>query len=191
MDNFCVPKKINRHVVKALSFLQTTPSHSVFFPMESIVNQVELQMRRTKPIVNIEDYVYKSLCSLTRLGIVARVGPSDYALRQALQFSAGVSAIPWKTVPQVHNTVSRRILIEEYRIIFYMFTQRSNRKIKLKSDQSVSRTKTSQHKLPVKPKKRKPTVKVGHSNRKPLCSTCRSALKTFINAYTGLKIGHG
>lgn len=107
MDNFCVPKIINRHVVKALSILQTTLPHSIFFPVESIVKQVELQMRRTKTIVNIEGYVHKSLCSLTRLGVVARVGPSDYALRQALQFSAGVSAIPWKTVPQVHYTVSR------------------------------------------------------------------------------------
>lgn len=72
-----------------------------------------------------------------------------------------------------------------------MFTQRSNRKTKLKSDQSVSGTKTSQHKVPVKPKKRKPTVKVGHPNRKPLCSVCRSTLETFINAYTRLKIGNG
>lgn len=118
MDNFCVPKIINRHVVKALSILQTTLPHSIFFPVESIVKQVELQMRRTKTIVNIEEYVHKSLRSLTRLGVVARVGPSDYALRQALQFSAGVSAIPWKTVPQVHYTVSRWRLVQEYIIIF-------------------------------------------------------------------------
>lgn len=117
MDNFCVPKIINRHVVKALSILQTTLPQLIFFPVESIVKQVELQMRRTKTIVNIEEYVHKSLCSLTRLGVVARVGPSDYALRQALQFSAGVSAIPWKTVPQVHYTVSSRSLVQEY-IIF-------------------------------------------------------------------------
>lgn len=108
MDNFSVPKKFNRHVLKALSVLQTAPGQSLFFPIESIVKQVEWQMRATKGLENIEDYVQKSLCSLTRLEVVARVGTSDYALRQALQFSTGISAIPWKTVPKVHNKVSRR-----------------------------------------------------------------------------------
>lgn len=108
MDNFCVPKKFNRHVVKALTILHNTLVQSVFFPIESIVKQVERQMRRTKRLENIEDCVQKSLCSLTRLGVVARVGASDYALRQALQFSSGESAIPWETVPKVPKRVSRR-----------------------------------------------------------------------------------
>lgn len=107
MDNFSVPKKINRHVLKALSVLQgTLAKGTVFVPAENIIKQVELQMRRTKPIDKVEHYVHKSLCSLTRLGVLVRSGATGYALRQTLQFHGGISAIPWKTVPKIKCRVS-------------------------------------------------------------------------------------
>ncbi|TDG38532.1 hypothetical protein AWZ03_015046, partial [Drosophila navojoa] len=95
MDNFHVPKKINRNVLKALGILQAEHSLSVFVPASSIVKQVEFQMRRGKKVENIEECVLKSLCSLTYLGVLVRTGHSDYALRQALVFEDGTSAIPW------------------------------------------------------------------------------------------------
>lgn len=107
MDNFSVPKIINRHVVKALSILQSTLANGmVFVPVDNIVKQVEIQMRRNNKMNNLEQFVRKSLCSLTRLGVLVRSGSSGYALRQVLQFPGGVSAIPWKTVPKIKSRVS-------------------------------------------------------------------------------------
>ncbi|XP_023170615.2 uncharacterized protein LOC111599246 [Drosophila hydei] len=97
MDNFNVPKRINRNVMKALGVLQGTHSMTAFVPAQSIIKQVELQMRRSKNMPNIEEYVLKSLCSLTHLGVLVRTGYSDYALRQALVFEDGTSAIPWRS----------------------------------------------------------------------------------------------
>lgn len=107
MDNFSVPKVINRNVVKALSVLQgKVTDGKVFVPVDKIVKQVEMQMRRNNKMDNVEYYVRKSLCSLTRLGVLVRSGSSGYALRQILQFSGGVSAIPWKSVPKIKSMVS-------------------------------------------------------------------------------------
>ncbi|KAH8411121.1 hypothetical protein KR222_003604, partial [Zaprionus bogoriensis] len=92
MDNFCVPKKINRQVLRALSILQSKGTHSAFVPVDDIIKQVELQMRRRKKVECMEYYVHRSLCSLTHLGVLVRSGSSDYALRQALKFPGGVSA---------------------------------------------------------------------------------------------------
>ncbi|XP_030567091.1 uncharacterized protein LOC115767081 [Drosophila novamexicana] len=109
MDNFNVPKKINRNVMKALSVLEGKYSISAFVPAHSIVRQVEFQMRRSKKMKNMENYVMRSLCTLTHLGILARTGTSDYALRQSLRFPNGASAIPWQTPPSPEKRSRRNI----------------------------------------------------------------------------------
>ncbi|XP_064545175.1 uncharacterized protein LOC135433141 [Drosophila montana] len=109
MDNFNVPKKINRNVMKALSALEGKYSIPAFVPAHSIVRQVELQMRRSKKMNNMENYVMRSLCTLTHLGILARTGTSDYALRQSLRFPNGVSAIPWQTPPMPERRSRRNL----------------------------------------------------------------------------------
>ncbi|XP_030370436.1 uncharacterized protein LOC115621055 [Scaptodrosophila lebanonensis] len=84
MDKLNARKNIYNHVVKALGTLQST--HDGFVPAGCIAQQVKYQMRRQKPIRNVDRCIQKSLCDLTDWGIVARTGHSDYALREALCF---------------------------------------------------------------------------------------------------------
>lgn len=95
MDNFNVPKVINRNVLKALGTLQGKHSVTAFVPACCIIGAVKEQLRRSKRLDNIERSVLSSLSSLTHLGVLVRTGPSCYALRQALVFEDGTSAIPW------------------------------------------------------------------------------------------------
>ncbi|XP_037730457.1 uncharacterized protein LOC119560861 [Drosophila subpulchrella] len=78
MEASTVPKKVNRNVLKALSILQS--SRTDFVRLNAITRQVQIQMRNCVPVANIEDVVRESLCTLTKLGILMRLGMSKYAL---------------------------------------------------------------------------------------------------------------
>nr|XP_016941734.2 uncharacterized protein LOC108018675 isoform X1 [Drosophila suzukii] len=78
MDPFTVPKKINRNVLKALSILQS--SRTDFVRLSDITRQTQIQMRNCVPVANMEDVIRESLCTMTKLGILMRLGVAKYAL---------------------------------------------------------------------------------------------------------------
>uniref|UniRef100_A0A1I8Q6I6 Uncharacterized protein n=1 Tax=Stomoxys calcitrans TaxID=35570 RepID=A0A1I8Q6I6_STOCA len=69
MELIDVPKKVNRHVMKALSALS---NGNVFkkFPLGLILEQVERQMRNVVPVDNLEDAVTASLHILSYYGLI-------------------------------------------------------------------------------------------------------------------------
>ncbi|KAH8353860.1 hypothetical protein KR084_009377, partial [Drosophila pseudotakahashii] len=78
MDTFKVPKKVNRNVLKAVSTLQS--SRTDFIHVADITNQVKIQMRNCIPVADVEGAIKESLCIMTKLGILTRLGPAKYAL---------------------------------------------------------------------------------------------------------------
>ncbi|KAM7361612.1 versager [Cochliomyia hominivorax] len=74
MDAFKVPKKVNRHVLKALNFLSR---HNENVPTSQILEQVKLQMRNLVPVPNIERVIKKSLKNLSDIGLIERTSVSD------------------------------------------------------------------------------------------------------------------
>uniref|UniRef100_Q6GKZ2 AT26578p n=1 Tax=Drosophila melanogaster TaxID=7227 RepID=Q6GKZ2_DROME len=78
MDEFRVPKKVNRNVFKAISILQS--SRTDFVCANAIVDQVKFQMRNRIPVEHIDEAIKQSLANLTMLGILRRLGPSKYSL---------------------------------------------------------------------------------------------------------------
>lgn len=83
MDQFNVPKKVNRYVFKAVSALQT--SRSGFVSAELINQHVKRQMRRGKNVPNLDEIIHQSLANLTNLGVLACTGSSDYAIRHTIK----------------------------------------------------------------------------------------------------------
>lgn len=79
MDGFNVPKKVNRHVIKAVNNLSNgNPKERISTAL--ILNQVKYQMRNLVPVPNIDMAVQKSLKNLTDIGVIEQVGPQRYAL---------------------------------------------------------------------------------------------------------------
>lgn len=67
MDQYRVPRKVNRHVYWALCKLS---SDSKFVPFEDILKETTHSMRRTNPVENLPDVVRQSLENFTRLQLV-------------------------------------------------------------------------------------------------------------------------
>ncbi|EDW16358.1 uncharacterized protein LOC6574869 [Drosophila mojavensis] len=83
MDNFNVPRKVNRHVYKAVSELQDSLAG---FVSADLINQyVKYTLRRSKQLVNVDEIIHQSLSNLTDLGVLARTGSSGYAIRQTIK----------------------------------------------------------------------------------------------------------
>ncbi|KAH8293793.1 hypothetical protein KR054_004450 [Drosophila jambulina] len=76
-------KKVNRHVLKALNYLQT--SKTDFVSIEAIQDRVKQSLRYTKPVSNLEELVRDCLRNQTELGIVSRSGSSKYAMTLLFQ----------------------------------------------------------------------------------------------------------
>ncbi|XP_017110445.1 uncharacterized protein LOC108134595 isoform X3 [Drosophila elegans] len=107
MDNFNVPKKVNRNVLKALGILQSSGTHYV--DVNDITRQVKAQMRNYNPVANMEEAILESLCNLTNLGIVKRNSSSKYAICSPIFGRVG-RALPNRIikVPGVPGTPLRR-----------------------------------------------------------------------------------
>lgn len=88
MDEFRVPKKVNRNVFKAISILQS--SRTDFVCANAIVDQVKFQMRNRIPVEHIDEAIKQSLANLTMLGILRRLGPSKYSLSTIVYGRSGM-----------------------------------------------------------------------------------------------------
>lgn len=102
MDLFNVPKKVNRHVVKAVCFLQG--HKKAFVHPDDIAKQVKFQMARTgvKAVPKVEDAINQSLNNLADMGLVLKSGPA-YSMAFALNhpgFGNAGRAVP-KSIPNI------------------------------------------------------------------------------------------
>lgn len=79
MDAFNVPKKVNRHVLKALNILGQTIKEDVVTTPQ-ILEQVKYQMRNLVPVPNLDMVIQKSLKNLSDIGLIDRAGPQKYAV---------------------------------------------------------------------------------------------------------------
>ncbi|XP_034482366.1 uncharacterized protein LOC117787857 [Drosophila innubila] len=159
MDNFCVPKAINRHVMQAFTALQGKRSGTMFVLADSIIQQVQYQMRRNRRLLNVECNVKKCLSSLTHLGILVRSGTSEYALRQNLEFDQGVSAIPWQTSESAKKIVKPKRTVKKPKSLTTKSRNIKNGIIKTKLRETVAKSIG-------------PTSKCDHTQFKRNCVQC-------------------
>lgn len=66
MDQFGVPKKVNRHVLKALKKIYSSKSHKgqendVKFGFSEVYSEVERSMKNLKPVKDLKSLVLRSL----------------------------------------------------------------------------------------------------------------------------------
>ncbi|KAL7730316.1 hypothetical protein ACLKA6_016564 [Drosophila palustris] len=107
MDQFDVPKAINRHVYKALIYLQS--GEPAFLTEDVIGEQVKRQWRRNKPRPNMDEAIHKSLSNLTDLGILACTGSSSYAVRHTIKDVGQSNNTPVVQLePKTNSTKPRR-----------------------------------------------------------------------------------
>lgn len=82
MDAFKVPKKVNRHVLKALNIL-SDENNTGTVTTSQIIDQVQYQMRNLVPVSNIKTVIQTSLRNLSDNGLIDRTGPKTFAPRRS------------------------------------------------------------------------------------------------------------
>lgn len=81
MDNFRVPRKVNRHVLKAVRYI-TDNEDLEYAPFSVIQEHVKYSMRNGNPVHRLDDCIKSSLHNLTFLGILSASDDSkSYAIR--------------------------------------------------------------------------------------------------------------
>lgn len=71
MDNFRVPRKVNRHVLKAIRYLADTEYDQEYVPSDVIQYHVKYSMRNLNPVPQLNDTIQASLRNLTKLGVLS------------------------------------------------------------------------------------------------------------------------
>lgn len=83
MDNFRVPRKVNRHVLKAISYLAEDSDDDQYVAIEDIKHQVKYSMRNLIPVPQLDDSILASLRNLTILGVLTtNTNGTCYAIRK-------------------------------------------------------------------------------------------------------------
>lgn len=81
MDNFRVPRKVNRHVLKAIRYI-TDIEDLDYAPFADIQEHVRYSMRNGNPVHRLDFQVESSLHNLTMLGVLSVSADSKaYAIR--------------------------------------------------------------------------------------------------------------
>lgn len=70
MDNFRVPRKVNRHVLKAIRYLTDTEYYQEYIPCNDIQYHVKYSMRNGNPVAHLDECIRASLRNLTKLGVL-------------------------------------------------------------------------------------------------------------------------
>lgn len=70
MDNYRIPRKVNRHVLKAIESITQAENvkHAEF---SDIVNYVNYSMRNLRPVLRLEEAIKSSLHNLTKLNMLS------------------------------------------------------------------------------------------------------------------------
>lgn len=91
MDNFCVPRKVNRHVLKAVSNIIKTENIE-FAEYSDIVNEVQYSMRNLNPVHRLEEQIKSSLQNMTMLGILSvNKSENSYAVQDSYDFLSSLT----------------------------------------------------------------------------------------------------
>lgn len=103
MNIYNVPKKINRHVLKAVNVLSNGNIRKGI-PINSIINQVRYQIRNLVPVPNLESVVQKSLNNLSDIGVIKKAGPHRFAIGHSYAQPPGSSIKPNLPVRHLFKT---------------------------------------------------------------------------------------
>ncbi|KAH8247366.1 hypothetical protein KR038_002977, partial [Drosophila bunnanda] len=71
MVNFIIPKKVNRHVFKAVRYLTHSENYK-FIPLDKITMEARWSMKNLSPIANIETVIERSLQNLCNLRVLSQ-----------------------------------------------------------------------------------------------------------------------
>ncbi|XP_073812503.1 versager [Musca autumnalis] len=94
-----VPKKVNRHVLKALNALSNGNINKPI-SQTAVVLQVEYQMRNLVPVPNLETMIEHSLNDLSEVGLIEKRGRSKFAIGHSYGMTPPASRRP---LPQLHR----------------------------------------------------------------------------------------
>ncbi|KAH8289063.1 hypothetical protein KR054_008163, partial [Drosophila jambulina] len=70
IENFNVPKKVNRHVFKALRYF-TEKENYEFVPLDKIKMEVKWTMKNLNPLKDLESVIQLSLTNLSTMGVLS------------------------------------------------------------------------------------------------------------------------
>ncbi|KAH8391660.1 hypothetical protein KR200_009750, partial [Drosophila serrata] len=85
IDNFIVPKKVNRHVFKAVRYLTHSEKYK-FIPLDKIKMEVKWTMKNLSPLKDIETFIEYSLKNLSNMGVLSeRLGSYRLSRVQLIQ----------------------------------------------------------------------------------------------------------
>ena len=93
MDVFKVPKKVNRHVLKAMHVL-TQGGNQRGVSTSQIRHQVKYQMRNLVPVTDIDGAIQKSLENMAEVGLIQKVGVQRYAVGRTFSMPSTQAARP-------------------------------------------------------------------------------------------------
>uniref|UniRef100_A0A1B0BSX3 Uncharacterized protein n=1 Tax=Glossina palpalis gambiensis TaxID=67801 RepID=A0A1B0BSX3_9MUSC len=79
MENTKVPKKVERHAIKAVNLL-CEGSEDTYVSEAEILNQVRYQMRNLVPMANIESILHKCLLELSARCIIHRIDDNNFGI---------------------------------------------------------------------------------------------------------------
>ncbi|KAH8246845.1 hypothetical protein KR032_001853, partial [Drosophila birchii] len=89
IEKLKVPKKVNRHVFKAVRYL-TQSENCKFAPLDEIKIETRVRMRNLQPVKDIETVIESSLTNLSNMGVLSeRLG--SYRLNRVQSLHADSS----------------------------------------------------------------------------------------------------
>lgn len=71
MDPYAIPRKVNRHVIKAVFYLTHKEDYE-FAPLEEVKAQARYTMRNLNPIADLDKAIENSLKNMTDLEILVQ-----------------------------------------------------------------------------------------------------------------------
>lgn len=117
LDTTGVPKKVNRHVMKALNLLSEGDIQQ-WIPINTIIDQVQYQMRNLAPICNPISTIIRSLETLSIMGIIKRRDSGLYAIGH--RYTKPLTTINSNRSMPPFDLISRRRFYESAVSIFFV-----------------------------------------------------------------------
>ncbi|EDW26387.1 GL22392 [Drosophila persimilis] len=91
MDNFQVPKVVNRHVLQAIYYF-SEQNLLDYVPLSTIKLEVMFSMRNVNPVHDLEAVIESSVKNLTLIGVLKEAISASYEKEYALQLKPAISS---------------------------------------------------------------------------------------------------
>lgn len=95
-----VPKKVNRHVLKAMHILSNGNANKTI-PLMAVINQVEYQMRNLVPVPHLETVIEHALMNLSEVGLIQKKGSTNFTMGHSYGMASRTT--PGRPIPQLHR----------------------------------------------------------------------------------------